>query len=604
MLLLEAQKYLEIVRKRGEAQSELRRVYYNIATNKELFLKAYCNLYANDGAMTPGIDISDTVDGMSTERIEAIMKKLRNREYQWIPVRRTYIEKKNSQKKRPLGMPGFNDKLVQEVIRMVLETYYEPQFRKSSHGFRPHKGCHTAIDTIATWKGTRWFVEGDIKGCFDNLKHPVIMKILRKHIKDQSLLTLIEGMLQAGYMEDWKYYRTYSGTPQGGIVSPLLANIVLNELDEFVEEKLIPMHTQGKERKFNPEYTKLAAQERKERKKGNWTEAKKLRSLYTKLPSRIPNDPNFRRMWYIRYADDFLIGFIGTGREAEDIKKKIGGFLKSIELEMSEEKTLITHARTEKARFLGYEINLMNADDKVSMVKKHGKAGRHTRRALNQQLFFSVPQDVIKAWSEKVEERKAIKARNELFGVSDYDIIAIYEVELQGLINYYNRAHNQEQLKDLRYKWKESLKHTLARKHKTSLSAIKKKYETFYNANGESIVGVSVEREGKKPLVTAFGRKPIQRHRNIIRDEIQEVYIDRNGLIDRLLAETCELCGKEGLPVEGHHVRKLKDLKKGKEKPEWVRKMIEIKRKTLFVCKECHQKIHDGKYDGKRLTQI
>lgn len=300
MLLLEAQKYLEIGRKRGEAQSELRRGYYNLVTNKELFLMAYANLYANEGAMTPGVEISDTVDGMSIERIDTIRDKLRKREYKWTPVRRTYIEKKNSHTKRPLGMPGFNDKLLQEVIRMVIEAYYEPQFRKSSHGFRPNKGCHTAIDTIATWKGTRWFIEGDIKGCFDNLEHFVIIKILRNYIKDQSLLTLIEEMLQAGYMEEWKYYRTYSGTPQGGIISPLLANIVLNELDKFVEEELIPIYTKGKERKYNPEYTKLASQERKARKMGNWIEAKRMRSIYTKLPSRMPNDPNFRRIWYIR----------------------------------------------------------------------------------------------------------------------------------------------------------------------------------------------------------------------------------------------------------------------------------------------------------------
>lgn len=271
---------------------------------------------------------------------------------------------------------------------------------------------------------------------------------------------------------------------------------------------------------------------------------------------------------------------------------------------MSEEKTLITHARTNKARFLGYEINLMDADDKVSTVKRHGQRGRHTRRTINQQLFFSVPQEVIKTWLEKVEENKNIRARCELLGLSDYDIITTYEVELQGWINYYSRAHNQEQLKHLRYKWKESLKHTLARKYKTNLSVIKNKYETFYNVKGEKVVGVSIEREGKKPLVTTFGRKPIQRHRKVLRDEIQEIYINRNGLIDRLLAETCELCGKEASPVEGHHIRKLKNLNKGKEKPEWMKRMIEIKRKTLFVCKECHRKIHSGKYDGKRLTQV
>jgi group II intron reverse transcriptase/maturase len=241
MLLFEAQKYLEVVRKRGEAHAELRRVYYNIATNKEVFLKAYANLYANAGAMTPGIIPDDTVDGMSVTRIESIMEQLKTRTYQWTPVRRTYIEKNpSSTKRRPLGMPGFTDKLLEEVIRMILEAYYEPQFRESSHGFRPKRGCHTVLDTITRWKGTRWFIEGDIKGCFDNLDHKLILRLLRRRMKDHSFLNLIGDMLNAGYLEDWVVHRTYSGTPQGGIASPILANMVLNELEAFIEDELIP----------------------------------------------------------------------------------------------------------------------------------------------------------------------------------------------------------------------------------------------------------------------------------------------------------------------------------------------------------------------------
>ena len=608
MLLLKAQKYLEIVRKRGEDESELRRVYYNIVTNQELFLAAYANLYANDGAMTPGVQKTDTVDGMSLARIDAIMKKLKERKYTWTPVRRTYIEKKNSQKKRPLGMPGFNDKLLQEVLRMVLEAYYEPQFRSSSHGFRPSRGCHTALDAVAKWRGTRWFIEGDIRGCFENLDHRVIMNVLRKRIQDHALLTLIEMMLHAGYLENWQYHTTYSGTPQGGIVSPLLANIVLNELDTFVEDDIISQYTQGTVRKFNPEYTKLAGQARRARAKGQLGEARRLRKMYTRLPSRLPNDPDFKRIWYVRYADDFLIGYIGTKKEAEDITGKVGEFLKSIRLEMSEEKTVITHARTEKARFLGYEINLMKADDQAATITEHPVAGRHTRRTLTQQIFFSVPEDVIAKWLAKVEEGNSIATRRELLNLRDYDIISTYEVELQGLINYYCRAHNQRQLQRLRFRWKESLTHTLANKHHMSLTHVRQKYERFYNVKKEKLIGVEIPREHKKPVVAIFGKKPIQRQKGTrLKDEIQTIYVNRNGLIDRLLADICEVCGKAGSPLQGHHIRKLKDLKKhwrGKEKPAWVQRMIEIRRKSLFVCKECHQEIHAGRYDGKRLTYI
>ena len=231
-----------------------------------------------------------------------------------------------------LGMPGWSDKLLQEVIRMVLEAYYEPQFRESSHGFRPQRGCHTALERIKIiGKGTRWFIEGDIKGCFDNISHEVLIKILKRNIKDKEFLRLIWKMLKAGYMEDWKYYGTYSGTPQGGIVSPLLANIVLNEFDEFVEDKLIPKHTRGKQRKRNPIYHRLINAALEARKKGDIKKANELRKQYMKLSSVEPNDKDYRRIWYCRYADDFLLGYIGTKEEAENIKWVIQQFLKTIE---------------------------------------------------------------------------------------------------------------------------------------------------------------------------------------------------------------------------------------------------------------------------------
>ena len=608
MLLLKAQKYLEIVRNRGKAHAELRRVYYNIVTNKELFFKAYANLYANDGAMTPGTDPDDTVDGMSVKRIESVMEKLKTRTFNWKPVRRTYIDKKNSKKKRPLGMPGFNDKMVEEVLRMVLEAYYEPQFRNSSHGFRTDRGCHTALDTIARWKAVRWFIEGDIKGCFDNLKHKVILKLLRRRIKDQSLLKLIENMLKAGYVENWKYHETYSGAPQGGICSPLIANIVLHELDKFIEDELIPEYTQGIRRKFNPEYIRLSGLERRARERGDWKTAKQLRKQYTKLPSRLPNDPGFRRLWYVRYADDFLLGLIGTKEEALTIKKRIKEFLKSIGLELSIEKTLITHARSGKARFLNYHINLMDSKNKVSVVKDHAITGTHKQRTVNQQLYLSIPRDVVKKWLKRVEKGNRIHHRKELLNLSDYDIITTYEVELQGLINYYSRIHNLQQLRHLRYKWRESLIKTLAAKHRTKMQKIRRKYLRFTNIKKEKLIGVEIQRDKKTPLRAVFGKKPIQRYIfKVIKDTIQRIYVNRNELIKRLLAEVCELCGIKDVALEGHHIRKLKDLIKqwkGKTKPKWLERMIAIKRKTLFVCTSCHQSIHFGNYNGRKLTQV
>lgn len=601
----ETQKYLEIVRERGKRQVELKEVYQNIIRRKELFLMAYAKLYANKGALTPGVNPEDTIDGMSMKRIESILDKLKKRAYQWTPVRRTYREKRDSKKLRPLGMPGWSDKLLEEVIRLVLSAYYEPQFRESSHGFRPQRGCHTALERIIVLgKGTRWFIEGDIKGCFDNISHEVVIKILKRNIKDKEFLRLIWKMLKAGYMEDWKYHGTYSGTPQGGIVSPLLANIVLNEFDKFVEDKLIPGQSKGKERKGNPLYYKLAKAASKARKEGNVKKANALKKQYMKLPSGKPHDPNYRRLWYCRYADDFLLGYIGTKEEAENIKQEIQQFLKKIELDMSEEKTFITHAMTEKARFLNYEIGYNQADNATSETK----AG-YTRRNANGQLWFSIPKDVITRWTNKVSKKEKVKHRAELMNDSDYDIIRTYETELQGLINYYSLAHNvRDRMYYLRYTWETSLLKTLSAKSKTKMSVTLKKYKKYTSEDGRKIVGVTVERTGKKPLIATFGSKPLKRQKNInIQDEQQTIYTTRNELIVRMLADTCEICGSTE-DVEAHHIKKLADLKKkweGKpEKPKWVQKMIAIRRKTLFTCQKCHLKIHQGKYDGQRLTKI
>ncbi len=602
MLLLEAQKYLEIVRKRGEAGSELRRVYYNIVTNRQLYLAAYAKLYANTGAMTPGTDNADTVDGMSLEKIDTIMKRLKNRKYVWKPTRRTYILKKDGKSKRPLGMPGWEDKMVQEVIRMVLEAYYEPQFRNCSHGFRPKKGCHSALNDIKhKWTGTQWFIEGDIKGCFDNLDHTVILNVLRQHVKDVEFLAFIEGMMKVGYVEDWKYYRTYSGTPQGGIVSPLLANVVLHELDTYIEDKLIPEYTQGKNRKRNVTYMKMAIEASKARKEGNYRRANELRKTYSKLPTSAYEDPNFRRLKYVRYADDFLLGFIGTGIEAHTIKDKIGKFSqKEITLEMSEEKTLITHAYGERARFLNYEITVGRSQNRREM---NVCGNRTTKRTFAGQIMLRVPQDVRKKWKSRVTRKGKVIHRKELTDNSDYDIIMLYESQLQGLINYYELAQNvSKEMWKLRGCYKESLIKTLANKHQKNAAKIAKKYR-LCSADGRNVVGIEVKRDGKKPLRATFGEKRIQRKKTVeMKDEIPILSTMRSQLIDRLLTEKCELCGEEG-KVEGHHIKKLKDLSKKHRKLEpWEKRMIALRRKTLFVCGQCHLEIHSGSYDGKKLA--
>ena len=539
---------------------------------------------------------------MSLGRIYTITEKLKDRKYIWKPTRRTYILKGDGKSKRPLGMPGWEDKMVQEVIRMVLEAYYEPQFRECSHGFRPRRGCHTALSEIKKrWTGVQWFIEGDIKGCFDNLDHRLMIEVLKRKIDDEDFLKLLNGMIKAGYVEDWKYHKTYSGTPQGGIVSPLLANIVLNELDKYIEETLIPRYTKGSKRKRNAEYMKMANEAVKARKEGHYRHARELLKVYSKLPTQIYEDPNFRRLKYVRYADDFLLGFIGPGCEAEKIKEEIGEFLqKEVKLEMSEEKTLITHAYKGRARFLNYEVNVRRSQ-KHRQVNVCGK--RTTRRTLVGQIELKVPNDVAKKWKGRVIRRDCVIHRKELTDNSDFDIISLYESEVQGLINYYELAQNaSKEMWGIRGCYKESLIKTLAHKHKQDAAKVARKY-LVYTADGRKVIGVVIEREGKKPLRAMFGSRPIRKGRIVeIQDEIQTENISHTQLIDRLLAEECELCGKFGT-VEGHHIKKLKDLRKKHRKLEaWEKRMIAIRRKTLFVCGKCHRKIHNGSHDGQKLA--
>jgi group II intron reverse transcriptase/maturase len=373
-----ANTILAIHHDRGSKGLPLERVYRQLF-NPEFYLQAYGKIYRNAGAMTRGTTV-ETVDDMSLQKIDNIIAALRWERYKWTPVRRTEIPKANG-KKRPLGIPTWSNKLVQEVLRMLLEPYYEQRFSSHSHGFRPNRGCHSALQEIVkVWKGTVWFIEGDIKGCFDNIDHTVLLEIIQRDIRDGRLIKLLEGLLKAGYMEDWRYHDSLSGTPQGGIISPLLSNIYLDELDRFVENTLIPAYTKGRRRKTNPEYCRYSTLIDAARKRDDGKTVVRLRGERRKLMSVAPIDPDYRRLHYIRYADDFLLGFVGPKREAEGIRERLSEFLEQrLKLTLSKEKTFITHAVDEKAKFLGHEVKVTRCRDYISENGKRATNGRVAR---------------------------------------------------------------------------------------------------------------------------------------------------------------------------------------------------------------------------------
>jgi group II intron reverse transcriptase/maturase len=582
-----AETVLDVLRERGRRGLPCSELYRQLF-NPQLYLLAYGRIYSNKGAMTPGPD-AETADGMTTGKIERIIDALRHERYRFKPVRRLYIPKKDG-KQRPLGLPSWSDKLLGEVVRLLLEAYYEPQFSDHSHGYRPRRGCHTALREVArTWTGTTWFIEGDISQCFDRLDHQVMLQTLGEKIHDNRLLRLISQMLQAGYLEDWVWNATLSGAPQGGVLSPCLSNIYLDRLDKFVETVLLPEYTRGVLRKPNPEYDRTKGAAFRARRRGDYAAARALRKQQHSLPSVDPQDPGYRRLRYVRYADDILLGFTGPKAEAEEIKRRLAQFLRDdLKLELSETKTLITHARTDAARFLGYEITTQHTDQKLT-------AGR---RATNGGIWLRVPQEVIKAKCSRYMQRGIPAEQPGLMNEQDHAIISRYGAEYRGIVQYYLLAGDVGRLDRLHWVMVTSLLKTLAGKYDSTVSKMARKYAaTIQTPHGPyRCMQVRIDRgEGRKPLVATFGGIPLKRQQNaILRDRVPlQAPTRRKELIDRLLLGRCELCGQAD-QVQVHQIRKLADLNKpGKPQPEWMQIMAKRRRKTLVVCASCHANIHN-----------
>jgi group II intron reverse transcriptase/maturase len=587
-----AETLLEIIHERGERGSPLERLYRHLF-NPELYLRAYGKIYRNDGSMTPGVN-EETVDGMSLQKIQAIIDALRYERYRWTPVRRVYIDKKGSPgKRRPLGLPTWSDKLLQEVIRSLLEAYYEPQFSDRSHGFRPGRGCHTALVEVSeSWRGTTWFIEGDISQCFDRLDHAVLRSILAEDIRDNRFLRLIDGLLQAGYLEEWRYHETLSGAPQGGVLSPLLSNIYLDRMDKYVEKTLLPVYNMGDQRKPHRPYMRMHKAIWKMERNGQRKEARPMRRQLQQLPSRDPNDPGFRRLHYVRYADDWLLGFTGTRREAEDIKGKVGRFLQHrLKLELSERKTLITHGRTEAVRFLGYEIVVLHDD---------AKRDRNGHRSINGQIGLKVPMDVIRAKRKPYTRRGKPAAILDRAHDSNFRIVARYQAEFRGIAEYYQLAYNRHRLGSLRYVMERSMTKTLGHKNKLSVSKVWNRHRATWRTAAGPRRGLQVtvvRGAGKRPLVARWGGISLARRttRVVLKDELPGIWRKRRAeLVGRLMSGRSELC-KTQTDVEVHHIRRLKDLppEDRAPQPEWVSQMASRRRKTLIVCRDCHDDIHE-----------
>ena len=604
----------DTVKKRLEALGDLSRQgkringLYRLMESPELWLQAYAKVHANAGATTKGVD-QVTMDGFAMERVSKIIALLKEHRYRFKPVRRAYIPKANG-KSRPLGVPSGDDKLVQEVVRALLERIYEPVFSDASHGFRPQRSCHTALRHMQrTWSGVVWLVDLDIQSFYDRIDHEVLITLLERKIDDQRFIALIKAMLKAGYVEDWVFHRTYSGAPQGGICSPIYANVVLHELDQFMETMQASYH-RGKSRAANPAYRAYTEKIRslrghitRKRAQGE-PESPEIRALKRHilevdaarktLPVGDPWDTGYRRLRYCRYADDIAIGLIGPKDDAKHVMDQVKRFLaEHLHLHTADEKSGIYHA-SEGIRFLGYDVRTYSGA-RVRKVKRRGSSFYTLCRTVAKDVQLHVPREKVRAFCQ----RKGYGDWDRLRSIhkpgwlsrSHVEIIQAYNAELRGFANYYSLAIDVKQvLNRLEYLWKGSLWKTLANKHKTSLGKIAERlkhgrdYSYRYRVNG-----------GERQL-KLYALKDLKRPSKLwamvdVEPTIAQYTWSRTEIVQRLNAQRCEYCGQDAGYFEVHHVRKLKDLA-GKER--WQQVMATMHRKTLVLCHVCHDLLHKG----------
>ncbi|MBP2256645.1 group II intron reverse transcriptase/maturase [Virgibacillus campisalis] len=509
---------------------------YRLMYKKELWMNAYAKLYPNPGKLTQGIS-DDTIDGFSLQKIEGIIEQLKAGTFRFAPVRRVYIPKSNG-KKRPLGIPSFKDKLVQEVMRMILENVYEPTFSENSHGFRGERSCHTALSQIkSTWKGLTWCIEGDIKGFFDHIDHKVLIKLISKKINDHRFLLLVHNALTSGVMENWMYRKTYSGTPQGGIISPILANIYLHEFDLFMEKQLKEFDKGARNGEYRKIRSKISTLSQKIKRldqrndhmqwKGRGElilEIQKLKAKQVKVTSIIdPRGRNYQRMKYVRYADDFVIGIAGSKQSAVNMKNTIKRFLKDeLNLDLSDEKTLITHLE-KPIPFLGYQFRSW---DEIKIKKVTYKNQKHPlkKRILSGVIKLEIPEKKIKEFATKnrygnLDSFKIIH-RAKLINNSELEILYIYNAELRGIANYYKLANNYHHLDRLFYLAESSFVKTIANKRRSTSMKVATSMRTHKQA---SLCLIMKGKHGNEKLHQFVKLKDLPKHKGSIKADSPDI---------------------------------------------------------------------------------
>lgn len=606
---------LEVLRKKNTDPCWVNGDLYRLMYKEELYIVAYERLKSSPGNMTPGAD-GTTLDEFSLGTIANIVSQMRAESFQFSRARRVHIPKANGGS-RPLGIASPKDKVVQEVMRMILDAIYESpygaSFADSSHGFRPNRGCHTALKSIRdNWSGVSWIVEGDVKAAFDRIDHDLLIGCLKKRINDTRFLNLVRKALTAGYYEFRRPINSDIGTPQGSIVSPILCNIFLHELDLYMAGKIAETD-KGEKRGRNLEsiraYKRLEKARREIEKFPLLSEERALKAKEVKAAKlanmQVPsgsNDGSFIRLKYVRYADDWCVGVNGPKWLAEQIRDEVRDFLKNeLGLTLSMEKTHIRNAKTQEAFFLGTRVKIGSTSQKVQKVVRNGKAFDKRVTGWLPQLWAPVGKLVEKLRSKGFCDANGDPTPKHVWVLLDDDqIVSIYGSVLRGLLNYYSFADNYVKLHRVQYILKYSAALTLATKHRLSLKQVFRKYGDSLavfkqNAKGKT-VGVSM------PIITDWSRHP---SRFMVGDPPSPDTILMRHMRMRTrskLGESCVICGSDA-NVQMHHVRHVRKL--GEKPPTgFTRLLATLNRKQIPTCGTCHGKIHAGIYDGIRLMDL
>ncbi|WP_166930372.1 reverse transcriptase domain-containing protein [Asaia sp. As-1742] len=573
--------------------------------------RAYEQIASNKGATTPGIDPQNTLDSFSLARMNRIMTSVLQGTYRFSPARRQYIPKPNGTK-RPLGIPTADDKLVQAVVKIVLEQIYEPVFSTHSHGFRQGRSCHTALTEIRnTWHGVKWLIEIDIVGYYDNIDHDILLNLLRRRIDDERLISLIGRMLKAGYLDNWTFHRTFSGAPQGGVISPILANIYLHELDEFMQEMMTGFN-KGKTRRRHLLYSEIQekiktrrsmikrrrARNEEDEVPGLIAQIKELEKRRRQTPSTDAFDPDYRRLKYCRYADDFVIGVIGSKEDARNILSAINAFLHDrLRLSVSQEKSGISKA-TEGGSFLGYTLKTFG-DGRARRMVRCGRAV--TMRIAGDRMQLHVPEERLARFADRQNlgtfYTNRGHARGELINNSDIAILAGYNALMRGIAEYYRLGTIwKRQVNRLHHLWWWSLMKSLAQKHKCS---VRKTVQRLRRGND---IGLWYEGRRGRRFMKMVRLKDVRPNPASGRfdhyPQTATYFCSRTDTMDRLRAQVCEFCGRDDAPVEVHHSRRLSDMQ---GTTLWTYLKAARERKRIVLCRECHVAHHaDGDYRKNR----